>query len=155
LVTRGHFAMSNTLDDQLSAFGVAQVIVVLKPEPPTTVAARPAPALAAAIPVAASRPAASPAAQSVVMQLGSYFRVAETSADTALGEAAARKSPGVRWYDRARNASAPTPPARYYPNLGVMLGTVDRTGLSALRTHGRVAKVVAPPVLSLIHPVAA
>src|SRR5436190_13446356 len=98
--------MSNTIDEQLSAFGVAQVIVILKPVPPPTAAAKPSAALAAAIPVAASRPAASPAAQSVVMELSKHFKIAETSTDTALAAAApARGSAGVRWYRRARKPS--------------------------------------------------
>src|SRR5262245_24172532 len=148
--------MSNLINDQLSAFGVAQVVVILK-TPAAASTAKPSAALAAAIPVAASRSAPVPA-QSVVMQLSKHFRIAETSTDSGLALAARpgkRKSDGLKWYSRAKSSASPTPAARYFPNLGVMLGTTDRSGLSALRAHAKVQKVVASPILSLIRPVAA
>lgn len=43
--------------------------------------------------------------------------------------------------------------ARYYPNLGVVYGTVDRAGLAALRADPAVRSVGAPPAFSLIRPV--
>jgi len=43
--------------------------------------------------------------------------------------------------------------ARVYPNLGVVYGTVDRAGLTALRADSRVRSVKAAPQLSLIRPV--
>ena len=47
-----------------------------------------------------------------------------------------------------------TPPVvRFYPNLGIMLGTVDSHGLSALRTHKDVvADISGAPPISLIRP---
>jgi subtilisin len=47
-----------------------------------------------------------------------------------------------------------TPPAvRYYPNLGIMMGTVDSQGLSALRTEKDVvADISGAPPISLIRP---
>jgi subtilisin family serine protease len=56
---------------------------------------------------------------------------------------------------RALAASAgvqPGPPAHFYPNLGVMLGTVDRAGLLALRADSNVASVSGAPMLSPIRP---
>jgi subtilisin family serine protease len=146
--------MGNLLNEQLSAFGVAQVVVILK-RPTRPAAAKPSAALAAAIPVAASRKALV-TAQSDVMQLGKYFRISETSTDSALALTARRrrkKSAGLHWYGRAKSSASPTPPVRYFPNLGVMLGTTDRKGLKMLRAHAKVKDVVSPPILSLIRPV--
>jgi subtilisin family serine protease len=48
----------------------------------------------------------------------------------------------------------PSPKVTYFPNLGVMLGTVDEAGLAALKAdRKRVGKVVASPDFSLIPPV--
>lgn len=44
------------------------------------------------------------------------------------------------------------PAARFFPNLGVMLGTVDRTGLAALRADSDVQSVSGAPLLSPIRP---
>lgn len=45
------------------------------------------------------------------------------------------------------------PKMRYYPNLGVALGTVDRNGLAALRADkGNVDKICGTPPLRLIRP---
>ncbi len=44
------------------------------------------------------------------------------------------------------------PAARFFPNLGVMLGTVDRTGLLALRADSDVLSVSGAPLLSPIRP---
>jgi len=154
--------MANSLDDQLSAFGVAQVIVVLKNAPPPTSGAKVSTKLAAAVPVTASR-SLSGANEALIMRLTKHFKVGEFSLDTALaaadkGLAKTKKlvqSAGANWYRRAKSAKDPTPPARYFPNLGLLLGTVDKAGLSALKSEGQVAKIVAPPQISLIRPVSA
>lgn len=52
-------------------------------------------------------------------------------------------------------AIAPAEHVRYYPNLGLALGAVDRAGLAALRSNPAVEKVVLAPQLRLIRPVAA
>ena len=44
--------------------------------------------------------------------------------------------------------------ARVYPNLGIVYGTVDRSGLAALKADPRVSSVKPAPQLSLIRPVA-
>ena len=148
--------MSNAVDVQLAAFGVAQVIVILKEIPTPAAAVKMSAALAAATPVAAARSAKS--VQTVVMELAKHFRFSERGPDTALAlEATSRneKSVGASWFKKAKSAANPTPAARYFPNLGVMFGTVDKAGLDHLQANDRVANVTAPPVMSLIRPVAA
>lgn len=51
------------------------------------------------------------------------------------------------------NARDMVPPARYYPNLNVMLGNVTRETVKELRSEGVVDKVVGTPRISLIKPV--
>ena len=46
----------------------------------------------------------------------------------------------------------PGPAVRFFPNLGVMLGTVDRAGLLALRADSEVQSVTGAPLLSPIRP---
>jgi subtilisin len=68
-----------------------------------------------------------------------HFTVSELSQDSALALAVGRAEP---------------PPVRYYPNLGLALGTVTRQGLVGLRADtARVARVAGAPPLSLIRPV--
>jgi subtilisin len=68
------------------------------------------------------------------------------------------KSPSELSQDSALAASnvtadnAAAPPVRYYPNLGVALGTVDRIGLAALRSSPEVESVQGAPKFSLIAP---
>src|SRR6266487_1140446 len=88
-------------------------------------------------PVAAGAPAAA-AAAAAVSGIERHFTVSELSQDSALAFAAGRAEP---------------PPVRYYPNLGLALGTVTRQGLAALRADtARVARVAGAPPLSLIRP---
>lgn len=164
--------MCNSINDQLSAFGNAQVLVILKNQPQSAGVMKTSAAFAAAIPVATSQPEAG-AAQGVVTQLARFFHIGETSTDTSLAAAAKAKikkaaganwykhakldagqTRGVDWYKRAASPTNPTPPLRYYPNLGMILGTVDAAGLTGLKASTEVAHVLAPPVLSLIRPVA-
>ena len=44
-------------------------------------------------------------------------------------------------------------PSRYYPNLGILFGTVDQGGLAGLKMESGVAKVLPAPDLRLIRPV--
>jgi len=146
--------MANSILEQIATVGVAQVIVILKDAVPAT-PAKASPALAAAIPVVASRAVAG-LGESIVMELAKYFRTSEGSVDTALATAFAahkQKSAGATWFKHAKVPSDPIPPVRYFPHLGMILGTVDKKGLDALTAHPRVDKVIAPPVLSLIRPV--
>ena len=90
-------------------------------------------------------------------RLSKNFRSSERSQESALLDAArtsgrltgrsaafavrlARKHPSVQ-------------SSRLYPNLGVVLGTVDTGGWAALRGDSAVAKVLAVPEFSLIRPV--
>ena len=148
--------MSNSIQEQISALGNVQVIVVLKSVPVAIGAAKASAALAAAIPVVASR-AITRFAEAVVMELSKCFRTSELSEDTALAmafKARKVKSAGATWYQHAAAPTDATPPVRFFPNLGLMLGTVDQNGLDALTAHASVERILAPPVLSLIRPVA-
>jgi subtilisin family serine protease len=77
------------------------------------------------------------------------------SLDSALAAEAAtestRSTRGGRAVDRGAEEPA-TPQPRYYPNLGVMLGTVDKQSCTSLREHPDVESVSAALPLSLIRP---
>jgi subtilisin len=88
-------------------------------------------------------PVAQPAtpAAAAVAGIERHFTVSELSRDSALAFAAGRAEP---------------PPVRWYPNLGLALGTVTRQGLAGLRADtARVGRVAGAPPLSLIRPVRA
>ncbi|HEU4508128.1 MAG TPA: S8 family serine peptidase [Pyrinomonadaceae bacterium] len=141
--------MSTYINQQLKATGVAQVIVVLKSAP----AASGAVAAATLGRAAAVGPSFAPPETPGLAGIEQYFTQSELSQASALAEvglAHASTKLGVAARSRRRS---PTPPAsRFYPNLGVMFGTVDRGGLSALRSDNRVAAVAGAPQISLIHP---
>lgn len=146
--------MTNTIDGEIRAYGVSQVLVFLKdaPRAPSKASA----SLAAAIPVVKSRSTGG-GDQTLIMELGNCFHTSEASPDAALAVAAKkdkRVAAGLNWYRRAKSAASETPAVRYFPNLGLMLGTVDSAGVEALRSHPRVSEVLASPILSLIRPVA-
>ncbi len=105
--------MSQQITRELRARGTAQVIVELK----QPAAAEAAVAEAAAPPGAAAEPAAA-AASSAIAGIERHFTVSELSQDSALALAVGRVGP---------------PRVRYYPNLGLALGTVTRQGLAGLR----------------------
>ena len=117
--------------------GVAEVMVVLKEEAPGAAAtARFAEALKR------------------------HFHRSEYSRDEAL----LRSLRSTRSIMRARaagrtNASSiasvksTAPPSRYYPHLGILFGTVDEQGLTALRSAKSVSKVLPAPDLRLIRPI--
>src|SRR5262249_32938952 len=73
----------------------------------------------------------------------------------ALARAGMRNVAAIKGARRtARTAKRTAPPAvLHFPNLGLMLGTVTREGLSTLRKDGRVRKVVSAPQPRLIRPV--
>ena len=52
----------------------------------------------------------------------------------------------------AASLGSSAPAFRFYPHLGVFLGTVSRDGLAALRSDPRVVTVVGAPALSPIRP---
>src|SRR5213594_1544467 len=122
--------MPSMIDDQLNATGIAQVLVILKSPPP--------PSASAATGVVAGGLALTDAAKKspALAGLDSHFTQSEFSQSHALAmagmsnvaalasAAAASPAPGRR---------VKTPPAvLHFPNLGVMLGTVNREGLAGL-----------------------
>jgi subtilisin family serine protease len=119
--------MSRVISQDLQASGVAQVIVVLKQAP-------------AAAALGGRAAVGGPMMAAPVGGLERHFRHSELSQDSAL--AASTLTP----------PNAVEPALRYYPNLGVALGTVDREGLAALRSDPAVASVQGAPKLSLIAP---
>jgi subtilisin family serine protease len=52
----------------------------------------------------------------------------------------------------AASLGVKAPPCRFFPHLGVMLGTVDRDGLAALRSDPQVVSVGGAPALTPIRP---
>ncbi len=150
--------MSSIIDQDLDATGVASVIVVLKPS------------------------AGASAAAASARDISKYFTQSELSQESAIATdaqaraiaagPAAGKPATARTRRRAEHALAaaasleqrpavlqaelpevePPPPVRYYPNLGVALGTVTREGLAALQADNQVADVVGTPQIGLIRP---
>lgn len=137
--------MSNEIQQQFAAVGVAQVIVVLKEG-----GAR---AAAELKPVGTSLAAAQGGA---VKSLAGHFTTSELSQTSQMARTsnvAASLAGGRRRGKRfAQSYGAPESGARFYPNLGVLLGTVDPKGLAALRADSRVEAVAGAPQISLIRP---
>jgi subtilisin len=105
--------MPGKIQDQLSALGVARVIVILR--------------------------AAGAAASTDATAIRECFTTSKLSPSSQLAAAIPR-------------AKTP-PPLIHYPNLGVVLGTIDDTGLKRLRADKEhVASVGAAPQLSIIRP---
>lgn len=118
----------------LQATGFADVIIVLKPAK------------------------AGLAVGSLPSRIGKLFKRPEFSQDSQLLEALTTKAAaaGLSTGVASLRASAPNAPAvRFYPNLGIALGSVDRTALAALRKDESVGAVLDAPPLRLIKPVAA
>ena len=136
----------------LKASGVADVIVVL-----AQATAPPLPRAAGAA-VSAGAAAEAELSSSVLR----HFSASPLSQDAALLEAlnargavfSARGAAGGTSGTHVSAAAVPESTVRYYPNLGVALGTVDRAGLAALRREDEVEQVVDAPQLRLIRPVA-
>jgi len=136
--------MSSYIQSELAARGVAQVIVVLKPETPAVKAGE----AVAATPTEARRVPG-------LARLASHFEAAETSQASQLATAARLGRPlrpAIRAGRARKRAPVKVPAARYYPHLGILMGTTTRDGLTALRSDKRVARVVAAPAFSLIRP---
>jgi subtilisin len=150
--------MSGIIDQDLDAAGVASVIVVLRP------------------------PAGAAAAAASARDVSKYFTQSELSQESAIATdaqaravaagAPAGKPVPARTRRREEDTLAaaanlkhrpavlqaelpevePPPLVRYYPNLGVALGTVTREGLTALQADDQVADVVGTPRIGLIRP---
>lgn len=135
--------MSAQIIQELRARGVAQVIVILRaavePEVVAAVCGASGPRMKAAL---------APAAKAA-RELGEYFVASEMSLPDAVSRsviAAGRRTTAAR--PRARHPA----PVRYFEHLGVLLGTVSRDGLAALRSDPRVRAVTGAPPLSLVRP---
>jgi subtilisin family serine protease len=122
--------MSHLVDEEIAALGATSVIVVLKQS---------APKRSGAMASAAAATTVDP------NELRKYFSRQPTSQRSQLA-ASMRSASGSK-----KTATAPV--SQYYPNLGVMFGTVDRKGLNGLRADTkRVAQVLGAPKFSLIRP---
>jgi subtilisin len=75
-----------------------------------------------------------------VERLSRHFVSSELTQQSALGSSA------------ALSVRPPRDPVQFFPNLGVMFGTVDRAGAAALRAEAGVSAVRGAPQLSLIRP---
>src|SRR5262245_10233602 len=136
--------MASLIDNQLEASGIAQVIVILKSAPPPKPSAA-ARAGAMALSVTTTK-------TPDLAGLDNYFVQSELSQNFAL--AAAGMATATSLKAAAVRRPAKTPPAvLHFPNLGVLLGTVDRQGLAGLRADERVDKVTGAAQPSLIRPV--
>ena len=146
--------MSTIIQQDLQAFGMAPVVVVL-PEP-----------------------AAGSTAAARASELSRYFVSSELGQESAIlleanarpvdaeqpmsgrgpreVEAALRAAREFRGRPAVRRTAVPEveppPLLRYYPHLGVAFGTVTREGLAALRQDEQVGDVVGAPQISLIRP---
>jgi subtilisin len=131
-----------SISASLRATGVADVIVILE----NSVPRRNAAAAVANLPGSLARHFKA----SSLSQDGALLSMLQGSGRTLSAKAASgRTSAGS-----AAALAAPTP-FRFFPNLGIALGTVDRVGFNALRKEELVKGVVAAPQLRLIRPVAA
>jgi len=128
--------LSPSVDQDMKARGVAQIIAVLS-APPTT-------------PATVHRAAASTSsANSAARRVESCFRSSERSQASALRHAAITRSA------TATVATTTVPPAQAsitFANLGVVLGTVDMEGLANLQASDDVTAICGTPQISLIRP---
>ncbi len=127
---------------QLRMLGVAQVIVVLKQPRQLD---------------GAGMAAVATAARNNYGRLSKSFCGSERSQESALvAEARASanlKGRGTAFAVELAKKRPSVRASRLYPNLGIMLGTVDTAGLAALHNDPAVAKVLPAPEFSLIRPV--
>ena len=131
----------------MSTVGVAQVIAFLKSPESTPVVT---PSNAGGVPLETAV-ADSPDLEG----LETCFECSELSHNNALARAGLQNVASKRGTRRAaRSPRSKAPPAvLHFPNLGLVLGTVTRDGLSALRNDKRVSQVTAAPQPRLIRPV--
>ena len=137
--------MPSEIDNQLEASGVAQVIVILKSPPTPPKPARAATAGAMALSV-------TPTDTPNLAGLDQYFVQSELSQNFALASAGMATATSLSAADTESPAKAP-PAVLHFPNLGVLLGTVDQQGLAGLRADERVDQVTGAAQPSLIRPV--
>lgn len=139
--------MPSLIENQIEVTGVAQVIVILKSAPPP-----PKPAAAAGAAAGAMALSLAPTAAPVLAGLDQYFVQSELSQNFALASAGMSRATSLVSAAATRRSRTP-PPVLHFPNLGILLGTVDRQGLAGLRADERVDKVSGASQPSLIRPV--
>jgi subtilisin len=133
---------TSLIESELAAHGVAQVLVVLNAPPPMA-------AGGAGVAVAASAPATG---ANIMATMAGYFTSSELSLNSQIAAAGMKKAAArVSLAVQPVKVKAP-PPVLYFPNLGVMLGTVNQTGLAALEANPGVATVTGVPPLRPIWP---
>lgn len=148
------------IEDELEASGHTRVVVVLKPTKRHKVDGRITVALTETISMQ----------QEVAQSIASCFRPFKNSRMSQMArELASSSEPTIRSriaadgpmrrgrpdYVRDEHAEAVPENAgvRYFPYLGMMMGTVDRAGLAELRNKkDEVAELFSPPEMSLIRP---
>jgi subtilisin len=130
---------SQQIEEQLRATGVAQVIAVIAPAKTRSGAAG---RLTDIFGLAAS--------EGLAAAIVPRFLATGRSRNVALLAASETTRDGEAF--KGRSLAGETTAVRTYPNLGLMLGTVDRQGYRALRSDKRLSAVVAAPELSLIRP---
>jgi subtilisin len=139
------------LESQLKAFGHAQVLVVLKPKKTKRVGSRMA--LAVTETAAMQEDAASTLRPLFRRFADSRTQILAKETKRAATRRGGLESAGIAVAPARSTRAAPPPAARYFPNLGVMLGTVDKKGLKALHARKKeVAAVIEAPEFSLISP---
>jgi subtilisin family serine protease len=127
---------SPNVEQQLSTLGEAQIIVVL---------ARPT-GLAAAM--VATEPPAEVLNCFKLSQYSPWSMLARAAGHTARGGAALAAGAAA-----VAAAASPQPaPVKHYRNLNVLLGSVDREGLSTLVQQQQVMRITGAPQFSLIAP---
>jgi subtilisin family serine protease len=150
--------MSNIVDEQLEATGVASVIIVLKSH------------AGAATTAATARDLSKYCVQSELTQesaihtdalaraevAGTPSGTQMSAAESARAEEAIAAAANLEHRPVVLQAEhpeiEPPPLIRYYPNLGVALGTVTQEGLTAIQGDDQVAEVVGAPQIGLIRP---
>lgn len=134
--------------EQLEAMGHARVLVVLKPNKKKKEDGRMNLALDETISLQ----------QEAARDLRKHFRAFRNSRFSLLAREAATAvksaaEPIKYAIDERAKAIGTQNAVQYFPNLGIMLGTVDRAGLTALEKNDKeVGAVFSPPDLSLIRP---
>lgn len=136
-----------TIEDDLSRLGHAPVMVVLKPQVMRRWHGR----------AMLSLEETKDVQQEVAHKLRQHFRTfrnSRLSLSAKLTPALEGDADGPleKVDQRVQAAVGDTNSVRYYPNLGLMYGTVDKAGWAALSLEDDVAEVAVPPQLSLIQP---
>jgi subtilisin family serine protease len=149
--------MSRVIQQDLQASGVALVVFVLKDAPATAAASTTARDVSkycvsselsqeSALVSAATARAATGAAPPPPRR-GRARRQAE---ETIRAATDLKRRPAV--LETPIPEAEPPPLVRYYPNLGVCLGTVTKAGLAAARKDSQIENVLGAPRLELIRP---